>query len=364
MTEAGPPSDWVSKLMRKFCKMVGFPIVRHEAQCLALFRILEQECLKVKDEEVSKRPSISGTRGLRELKGLISYVNYEGASARSKCRDALTDSGAASVYGPNDNGQRPNLWGELSQVRARWPVAWCLVGDFNIIRYPSERLGCETFSPAMLAFSDFIENNYLVDLPLEGASFTWFRDSGLPSMSRIDRALVSLDWEEHFEYVSQRVLPRVLSDHCPLLLEAGGVWRGRSAFKFENMWLKDEGFVDRVKQWWDGYSFEGSPSFILAQKLKALKADLKKWNREEFGDLAFRKKNKLTELMGLDVREELVGLSNEDQSRRIQLKGDIEHLASLEETSWRQKSRALFVKEGDNNTRFFHRLANSHRNAN
>ena len=197
-------------------------------------------------------------------------------------------------------------------MRARWPMKWCLVGDVNIIRYPSERLGCESFSPAMFAFSDFIENNSLVDLPLEGASFTWFNDSGLPSMSRIDRVLVSLDWEEHFENVSQRVLPRVLSDHCPLLLEAGVVRRGRSAFKFENMWLEAEGFVDRVKQWWDGYSFKGSPSFILAQKLKALKANLKKWNREEFGDLAFRKKNKLTELLGLDVREELVGLSNEE----------------------------------------------------
>ena len=39
-------------------------------------------------------------------------------------------------------------------------------------------------------------------------------------------------------------------------------------------------------------------------------------------------------------------------------------MASLEEIFWRQKFRALFVKEGDNNTRFFHRLANSHRNAN
>ena len=80
--------------------------------------------------------------------------------------------------------------------------------------------------------------------------------------------------------------------------------------------------------------------------------------------MAFRKKNLLIELMGLDAREKLVGLSNEDESRRLQLKGDIEHLASLEEISWRQKSWALFVKEGDNNTRFFHRLANSHRNAN
>ena len=79
----------------------------------------------------------------------------------------------------------------------------------------------------------------------------------------------------------------------------------------------------------------GSPSFISAQKLKVLKTDLKKWNREEFGDLAFRKKNLLTELMDLDAREELLGLSNEDQLLQIQLKGDIEQLASLEEISWR-----------------------------
>ena len=119
-----------------------------------------------------------------------------------------------------------------------------------------------------------------------------------------------------------------------------------------------------MQQWWVGYSFTGSPSFILAQKLKALKVDLKKWNREVFGDLALRKKNLLTELMGLDAREETVGLLNEDQNRRIHLKWDIEHLVSLEEISWRQKAYTLYVKEGDNNTRFFHRLANSHRNAN
>ena len=73
----------------------------------------------------------------------------------------------------------------------------------------------------------------------------------------------------------------------------------------------------------------GSPGFILAQKLRALKANLKKWNREESGDLALRKENLLIELMGLDAREELLGLSDEDQFRHIQLKGDIEQLASL-----------------------------------
>ena len=53
MMESGPLSNWVSQLMKFFCKMVGFPIVKHEAHCLALFRIPEQECLKVNDAGVS-----------------------------------------------------------------------------------------------------------------------------------------------------------------------------------------------------------------------------------------------------------------------------------------------------------------------
>ena len=64
-----------------------------------------------------------------------------------------------SIYGPNVDQHRAALWEELSKVHVRWTTAWLLFGDFNIIRYPCERLGCESFSPAMFGFSDFIENN-------------------------------------------------------------------------------------------------------------------------------------------------------------------------------------------------------------
>jgi hypothetical protein len=76
--------------------------------------------------------------------------------------------------------------------------------------------------------------------------------------------------------VAQRRLPHLLSDHFPLLLDCGTSRGGSKYFKFENMWLKSKGFVDKVKSWWGSYLFEGLSSFVLANKLKSLKRDLKK----------------------------------------------------------------------------------------
>jgi alpha-amylase/alpha-mannosidase (GH57 family) len=69
------------------------------------------------------------------------------------------------------------------------------------------------------------------------------------------------------------------------MLICGFFERSKSPFRFENMWLKVEGFSNRVKQWWDSYNYDGSPSIILAKKLKTLKSDLQRWNEKDFGDV-------------------------------------------------------------------------------
>jgi hypothetical protein len=138
----------------------------------------------------------------------------------------------------------------------------------------------------------------------------------------------------------------------------------KMSFKFENMWLKTEGFVDRVKGWWSTYQFTGTPSFVLASKLKALKEDLKLWNKHVFGDVSLKQLQLCSELSRLDEKEELGGLSYVDRDRRKVVISELDKLAHLEETSWRQKSRVLWLKEGDNNTKFFHKMANSNRRRN
>jgi hypothetical protein len=74
------------------------------------------------------------------------------------------------LYGPTADGLWHGLWDELRSVRQKWGLPWCVFGDFNVVRFPSERKGCTRLMSHMMDFSDFIEESHLVDLPLEGGN--------------------------------------------------------------------------------------------------------------------------------------------------------------------------------------------------
>jgi hypothetical protein len=154
------------------------------------------------------------------------------------------------------------------------------------------------------------------------------------------------------------------SDHAPILLASGCPQVGKRAFKFENMWLKEEGFVEKIRIWWDSFQFYGTPSFVLAKKLRALKGEIKKWNMEEFGHVRERHKASSEVLKLLDRIEEGRQLTGEEKTGRRQLSRDLEATLLQEEINWKQKSRIKWLKEGDKCTKFFHQVANAHRRNN
>uniref|UniRef100_A0A2N9I0X5 Reverse transcriptase zinc-binding domain-containing protein n=1 Tax=Fagus sylvatica TaxID=28930 RepID=A0A2N9I0X5_FAGSY len=185
------------------------------------------------------------------------------------------------VYGPNLDSERGLFWEELVGLISWWNAPKCIGGDFNVVRFPSEKYGLAAFSYAMHDFSDFITEFGLMDIPLEGGMFTWSNNRKISAKSRIDRFLFSLEWADHFGLVNQHRLPRLLFDHFPILLDY------------------------RVRRWWGSYVFPRSPSHIIASRLKALKLDLKKWNSNEFDQDAI--KSQITDFYQHLYTEDCVG---------------------------------------------------------
>ena len=77
-----------------------------------------------------------------------------------------------------------------------------------------------------------------------------------------------------------------------------------------------------------------------------------------------RKKFLLASIQEMDVKEKDGRLSSEEHLAKGHAKTELEKVLLMEEINCRQKSRALWLREGDNNTRFFHRIANSNRRFN
>ena len=81
-----------------------------------------------------------------------------------------------------------------------------------------------------------------------------------------------------------------------------------------------------------------------------------------FGDLRERKKLILSDLGRIDLIEQEGNLNLDLVSERTLRRRELEDLLLKEEVHWRQKSRVKWIKEGDCNSKFFHRMTNGRRN--
>ncbi|XP_016178092.1 uncharacterized protein LOC107620448 [Arachis ipaensis] len=184
------------------------------------------------------------------------------------------------VYGAHSRDEKLVVWEELSYMASLCPGACCFLGDFNEIVQVEERRGSDSLPLSTQDFKNWINDMGLVDLPITDRKFTWFRGQ---SCSRIDRALVSLEWIEAFPETRLRGGPRSLSDHCPIIVEHKRLRDGPRPFRrrwhrdnFGDMDKKIMKFEEEIKKIDDMVS-NGSYDGTLEARRKALVTCCEKW---------------------------------------------------------------------------------------
>jgi len=125
-----------------------------------------------------------------------------------------------NVYAPCDALSKTALWERLVQlIINNTDVCLCICGDFNSVRGIDEKKGKGTMFRQVEAdvFNKFIDDSSMIDLPLCGRLFTWYRGDGV-SMIRLDRFLLSEKCCDIWLNCIQVACQRGLSDHVPLIL--------------------------------------------------------------------------------------------------------------------------------------------------
>ncbi|GKV01547.1 hypothetical protein SLEP1_g14094 [Rubroshorea leprosula] len=120
-------------------------------------------------------------------------------------------------------------------------------------------------------------------------------------------------------------------------------------FRFEEMWLRKEECQEVVSSSWSSVTgYEGWNTLI--QKVQSCSSALTTWNSTKFGKVQKRLRQCMRKINALQQQPHYEIVSHKER----QVLAEMEEWLEREEIMWRQRSREIWIQEGDRNTRFFH----------
>ncbi|MCH84023.1 hypothetical protein A2U01_0004853, partial [Trifolium medium] len=257
------------------------------------------------------------------------------------------------VYAASPREQeRRETWLQIRHLATTITAPWLVMGDFNETASPDEKKGgARVDIGKCLQFNNWINECNLTEVATAGTKFTWRgpqwngRDR---VFKKLDRILCNISWRLKYHEGFVKVLPRVQSDHHPIIVLTEGetnVSRNRP-FRFEAAWTTHENFHQFLKDNW----FRDRE---LVSLLNNITTNLKEWNQEVFGNIFKRKKVLLARLNGIQNSSNY-GNSNFLESLVKELQDQLAITLHQEECLWYQKSRGKLINDGDRNTKYYH----------
>ncbi|XP_061370977.1 uncharacterized protein LOC133313599, partial [Gastrolobium bilobum] len=176
----------------------------------------------------------------------------------------------------------------------------------------------------------------LLDLGGSGPWFTWKGPKFLHLdrvFKRLDRACANASWKTTFTDAGVKVLPRIYSDHSPILVYLSNLdtgWKNRP-FRFEIAWMEHYNFTQFLARSWNVVK-------DTRTNLHDLTPNLKRWNKIVFGNIFNRKTNLLHSIAEIQNHVDYhTNLSL--QSREKEVRKDLDAVLIQEEILWFQKAR-------------------------
>src|SRR3954470_18988172 len=171
---------------------------------------------------------------------------------------------------------------ELVNLANNDPHPILIDGDFNLLRFAHEKRKGRFDNHLPFLFNVVIDSLDLREVHMTGRRFAWANSLPEPTYERLDRVLMSTDWEDKYRLVTVRVHERIekLLDHAPILLSTGTFKpNAQHRFKFDLGWLLRDGFDDMVKRVWSAPVPGNSLVRRWNAKIRNLRKYLRGWAR-------------------------------------------------------------------------------------
>ena len=154
-------------------------------------------------------------------------------------------------------------------------------------------------------------------------------------------------------------LPRVGSDHAPMVIDTG-VRRVTSPkiFQFKKCWLDQPDFKDLVRNIWNTPVPGRTAMDIWMNKSRLFRKKVKGWSINIEAGIKKKKRELLLEFDILDVFSERNQINDVDKHMMEEIKNELNGIWSKEETAFWQRSRDRKIVDCDKNNAYFQAVAN------